>query len=423
MEKAIQAIDIAKTTTVSNGKPRGKADANGEATPFSEVLSPAREQAARPAEGQTGDTSGKPLPGEQTLPEGGTPHAASAESETASPLLNRAEVEQVTELIDIEPVEPVTLSGEAIETAATVVETAPPAALTAVQGDVAEAPVVSGTNTRPTGEHNAGAVPGTDVRQPQVAAADVPSTGREPARTTANRGDAGIAVHTQPTPPTPPATNGSTATAAEAAQASVRAGVQQALAAQVAQDGLQQSLSGNRQTARHVNGIATANPAVEHAAASFMPLLNEIAGITSPARISIPVGEAGWGRAVGEQVVWHVSQNIQAANLRLNPQHLGPLEMQVQMEGDKATLAFTSQHAAVRDALESSLPRLREMFAQNGLDLVDVNVSQDNGSGRDAHQATAGRSAVTASEVDADNEHAVLPASVPGAAGMVDCYV
>jgi len=108
----------------------------------------------------------------------------------------------------------------------------------------------------------------------------------------------------------------------------------------------------------------------------------------------------------------------------LNPQHLGPLEMQVQMEGDKATLAFTSQHAQVRDALESALPRLREMFAQNGLNIVDVNVSQQQ-AGKGEQQTALS----TGSEQDADE--ATLAADITNSVtnshaegvGMVDYYV
>jgi flagellar hook-length control protein FliK len=98
--------------------------------------------------------------------------------------------------------------------------------------------------------------------------------------------------------------------------------------------------------------------------------------------------------------------------------------MQLQMDGDKATLAFASQHAAVRDALESALPRLREMFAQNGLDIVDVNVSQQNTPGREEQQAAGGRSTAASGEAETDGDQQFLQSGVTtSAAGMVDYYV
>jgi flagellar hook-length control protein FliK len=94
------------------------------------------------------------------------------------------------------------------------------------------------------------------------------------------------------------------------------------------------------------------------------------------------------------------------------------------MEGDKATLAFASQHAAVRDALESALPRLREMFAQNGLDIVDVNVSQENTPGRQEQQATVANNNPGDDDFLMASEQAIGPesGSVEGT-GLVDYYI
>lgn len=426
MEKAIQAIDIAATAMGNKGKTQGKPEGNGETTPFSEVLSPAREQVARPVAEHSGNTGGNPLPGEQPLPEAGAQHAVTTENEVVSSLLDHADLEQITpveQVVEVAQVEYIEVPAGDAGTAETVGTVAPPAALAAPSAPPAEVPVASGADTRPAGERDAAVVTGTGVRLPQPApnVNEAVSVVRDVVRNTANRGEAGAAIPSQPYPPT---SNPTTGAATDAAPAAVRAGVQQALAAQVAQDGLQQSLGGNRQAARLLNGIVGANPSMESTAASFTPILSEVANVSSPVRVAIPVGEAGWGRAIGEQVVWHVAQNIHAANLRLNPQHLGPLEMQVQMEGDKATLAFASQHAAVRDALESALPRLREMFAQNGLDIVDVNVSDQHANGRDGQQTAAGPPSFADSEIESGSEQSVMqPYPASPITGLVDYYV
>jgi len=208
----------------------------------------------------------------------------------------------------------------------------------------------------------------------------------------------------------------------DAAQAAVRAGVQQAVAAQVAGDGARQSLDAYRQETLLAARSAPA-PTVDTPATAFNALLAEVTTTGSVPRVSVPVGEPGWARAVGEQLVWHVSQNIQSASLRLNPQHLGPLEMQVQMDGDKATLAFASQHAVVREALESALPRLREMFAQGGLEIIDVNVSQQHASAREDQQSGGSRAGAD-DDVAVDDE---LPVDAIGGLqagqGLVDYYI
>ncbi|NOR71458.1 MAG: hypothetical protein GQ532_17510 [Methylomarinum sp.] len=88
-----------------------------------------------------------------------------------------------------------------------------------------------------------------------------------------------------------------------------------------------------------------------------------------------------WNKEVGERVIWMHKQAIPSAELRLNPQHLGPITIKIDVTQDQASVAFTAQHAVVKEALEASLPKLREMLSAQQLNLVDVNVSQD-----DSHQ-------------------------------------
>ncbi len=74
--------------------------------------------------------------------------------------------------------------------------------------------------------------------------------------------------------------------------------------------------------------------------------------------------------------MWLIGEQRQVAEMNLNPPHLGPLEMRITLENNQANINFTSMHAVVRDSLEAAVPRLREMLADNGLNLIDVNVSQ-----------------------------------------------
>lgn len=152
--------------------------------------------------------------------------------------------------------------------------------------------------------------------------------------------------------------------------------------------------------------------------------------LTTPSAIrgQVPnlVGQPGWDRAVGEQALWFISQNIKAASLRLNPAHLGPMEMMVAVDGDKATVAFSSSNAIVREALESAIPRLREMLAENGLNLGDVNVSHQGLSdrrGQRAYGAQAAHDGRPADEpaVDAQAGQAVSSV-ISSPLGLVDYY-
>ncbi len=91
-----------------------------------------------------------------------------------------------------------------------------------------------------------------------------------------------------------------------------------------------------------------------------------------------------WGKEMGERVVWMHKQEVPSAELRLNPKHLGPISIKIDVAQDQATVAFTAQHAVVKEAIEASLPKLREMLSAQQLNLVDVNVSQNDSGQRQA---------------------------------------
>ena len=86
------------------------------------------------------------------------------------------------------------------------------------------------------------------------------------------------------------------------------------------------------------------------------------------------VGDSGWGQAMAERLVWMVKGDQQMAELKITPPNLGPLEVKLTINNDQASVAFLSNHAAVRDAIEAAIPRLREMLGQESLNLVNVDV-------------------------------------------------
>ncbi|MCG5514206.1 flagellar hook-length control protein FliK [Ectothiorhodospira shaposhnikovii] len=99
--------------------------------------------------------------------------------------------------------------------------------------------------------------------------------------------------------------------------------------------------------------------------------------------VDVPMSRPNWGQAVGSRVLWMVNQNMQGAELRLSPPHLGPLEVRITMEGDRANIQFLAHHPQAREALDAAMPRLREMFADSGVQLGDVDVSGREAGGQD----------------------------------------
>lgn len=91
--------------------------------------------------------------------------------------------------------------------------------------------------------------------------------------------------------------------------------------------------------------------------------------------IDASVLDPAWQNAVNERMVWMAGRNLQSAELRLNPAELGPIQVQLSVDEKAVSLSISAAHPLTREALESALPRLREMLSENGMDLAGANVS------------------------------------------------
>jgi flagellar hook-length control protein FliK len=90
-----------------------------------------------------------------------------------------------------------------------------------------------------------------------------------------------------------------------------------------------------------------------------------------------PVGSAAWADEIGTRVVMMTESGNHTASLKLSPEHLGPLEINITVRDDKASVWFGAAHADTRAAIENALPRLREMFEAQGLSLADAGVFRE----------------------------------------------
>jgi len=151
------------------------------------------------------------------------------------------------------------------------------------------------------------------------------------------------------------------------------------------------------------------------------------AGTIANSPLGASVNGQGWNQAMGERVVFMARNGIQSANVRLHPQNLGPLDIRVSVQNEQASVTFNVQNASTREAVEQALPRLRELFEQQGMDLVDVDVSDqqqqfaeggEHGTGGDGQPGHAGSQA---EEGDDGPAISLTPAEV-AARGGVDYY-
>lgn len=105
--------------------------------------------------------------------------------------------------------------------------------------------------------------------------------------------------------------------------------------------------------------------------------------------LNAPLGQRGWDQGLGDQLVWMASQKHQVAELHLNPPDLGPLKIRLTLDSDFASAQFVSHHAAVREAIEAAMPRLKEMLADCGIALGNTSISAESFRERAQQEAQA----------------------------------
>lgn len=85
---------------------------------------------------------------------------------------------------------------------------------------------------------------------------------------------------------------------------------------------------------------------------------------------------------LSERVNMMLSKNLKHVDIRLDPPELGRMQIKLSMNNDQASVQFTVTNQAAREMVEQSLPRLREMMQQQGLQLAQSSVQHQDSGGR-----------------------------------------
>ncbi|MEY3289406.1 MAG: hypothetical protein RLZZ419_1648 [Pseudomonadota bacterium] len=94
--------------------------------------------------------------------------------------------------------------------------------------------------------------------------------------------------------------------------------------------------------------------------------------------ISPSFDSPNWDKAINQQVVWMVQNKLQTASLTINPPHLGPVQVMMQIDNQQATVQFVSAQPEIREALQNALPLLTDMLKQSGIQLGHADVSSQH---------------------------------------------
>jgi len=153
----------------------------------------------------------------------------------------------------------------------------------------------------------------------------------------------------------------------------------------------------------------------------------QAAGAVPTDRLSARVGTPAWDNQVGQKVIWMVAGEDQSATLELNPPDLGPVQVVLNVSNDMASVTFSSQQLEVRQALENSLPRLREMMNESGIALGNASVNAGNDGSQQQQQSGSNRSGSGGGNGGGDSSTVAEATprqrtSILGGAGAVDTF-
>lgn len=135
------------------------------------------------------------------------------------------------------------------------------------------------------------------------------------------------------------------------------------------------------------------------------------------------VGGESFDEDISARIGWLADQKIGHATIKVTPHDLGLIEVRLQMDGDKVHASFSSAHADVRHALESTLPRLREMLNDQGFQLGNADVghqqtAQDGKSGG----GNSERGGIAGGDEQTMVETTISSAQLMRQRGLVDAY-
>ena len=142
--------------------------------------------------------------------------------------------------------------------------------------------------------------------------------------------------------------------------------------------------------------------------------------------MNLPPNHPGWADEISQKVSWVAREGGHTAHIRLDPPELGSLTVKISVDNDSNTqVSFIAATPQARDLLEGQMSRLRDMLAQQGMDLsrAEVDVSQQDASGMQRGNEENNRSSRgdIASQEELDEDLIASNASYVSATG-VDYY-
>ncbi|MEO8805343.1 MAG: flagellar hook-length control protein FliK [Burkholderiaceae bacterium] len=141
-----------------------------------------------------------------------------------------------------------------------------------------------------------------------------------------------------------------------------------------------QHASEEQRSARPISTDANTSAAAL-GATTFNPLTGSVRESAMPLAVNVPTPLASpeFAQALGVQMSVLATDGVQHAELQLNPAEMGPVSVQIVIDGTSAHVDFGADLAATRQAIEAGLPELAGALRDAGFTLTGGGVSQHSG--------------------------------------------
>ncbi|MCI5107529.1 MAG: flagellar hook-length control protein FliK, partial [Pseudomonadales bacterium] len=123
--------------------------------------------------------------------------------------------------------------------------------------------------------------------------------------------------------------------------------------------------------------------------------------------LTATAGSKEFDQQLSSRIRWMGNLKMSAAELKLHPAELGSIEVRISTEDDQTRVSFITSNNAAREVIENSMPRLRELLGDSGLQLEQGDVSQRE-QGAEEQAAEIGSNSRYDAEDDSESESQII---------------
>jgi flagellar hook-length control protein FliK len=132
------------------------------------------------------------------------------------------------------------------------------------------------------------------------------------------------------------------------------------------------------------SGTSSINEPVAQQIQSFDNIINKMSADSVQTQKSatvlqnetISIYRKDFADAVKDKVMVMINQKIQQVDIQLDPPEMGNVHVRVNLQNEQAVVHFVVQNQQAKEALDQNINKLKEMLAENGVDVGDANIEQ-----------------------------------------------